>query len=95
MEQRNGDVFAFDHHFNNMFSHAIPAVEDLERLTVIRAWGEDSGLRLSIIIWAIKGEALAVREVTRRGPGFPQPELVPPVAINTRTMIQNYSQNSR
>ena len=37
---------------------------------------QDSGLRLSIIIWATQGDALAVPEVTRRGPGFPQAELV-------------------
>lgn len=30
VEQRNGDVFAFDSHFNNLFSHAIPAVEDFD-----------------------------------------------------------------
>lgn len=64
VEQRNGDVFAFDSTFNNLFSHAIPVAK------------EDSGLRLSIIIWATAGDGLAVPSVTRKGPGFPTPEVV-------------------
>lgn len=64
VEQRNGDVFAFDSTFNNLFSHAIPVAKG------------DSGLRLSIIIWATAGDDLAVPTVTRKGAGFPTPEVV-------------------
>lgn len=44
-------------------------------LSVLPTQG-DSGLRLSIIIWATAGDDLAVPTVTRKGAGFPNPEVV-------------------
>jgi len=58
--QRNGDVFAFDSTFNKDFRHAVPPARRNEK----------SGLRISIIIWAMEGPGLAVPKLARRAPGF-------------------------
>eukprot|EP00437_Effrenium_voratum_P066454 CAMPEP_0181499638 /NCGR_PEP_ID=MMETSP1110-20121109/54770_1 /TAXON_ID=174948 /ORGANISM="Symbiodinium sp., Strain CCMP421" /LENGTH=237 /DNA_ID=CAMNT_0023627847 /DNA_START=20 /DNA_END=730 /DNA_ORIENTATION=- len=65
--QQNGDVFAFDSSFNRLFTHAIPPSED-----------DDTGLRLSIIVWAMEsdGHTLAVPQAVRQGRGFPTKEVV-------------------
>jgi len=65
IKQKNGDVFAFDTFFNDLFTHSIPPSN------------EKDGVRLSIIIWAVEGDgSLAVPTMTRQGRGFPKPEEV-------------------
>ncbi|CAE7292036.1 unnamed protein product, partial [Symbiodinium necroappetens] len=66
IKQKNGDVFAFDTFFNDLFTHSIPPSNE-----------KDDGVRLSIIIWAVEGDgSLAVPTMRRQGRGFPTPEEV-------------------
>lgn len=58
--QNNGDVFAFDRFFNRDFRHAVPP-------------GTGSGLRLSVILWAVEGQSIAVPAMTRGGRGLGLP----------------------
>lgn len=60
VHQKNGDVFAFDETFNRNFRHAIPAARSPEK----------TGLRVSVIIWAMEGQGLAVPSMVRGGPGM-------------------------
>jgi len=61
VRQSNGDVFAFDSTFNKQFSHGIPEASG----------DEETGLRLSVILWAVEGQGLAVPTMKRKGSGFP------------------------
>uniref|UniRef100_A0A7S4Q8D9 Fe2OG dioxygenase domain-containing protein n=1 Tax=Alexandrium monilatum TaxID=311494 RepID=A0A7S4Q8D9_9DINO len=56
--QNNGDVFAFDEPFNRYFRHAVPPGRKKE-----------SGLRLSVILWAVDSEGTAVPAIMREGTG--------------------------
>lgn len=58
--QNNGDVFAFDQPFNKYFRHAVPP-----------ARGQEAGLRVSVILWAVEanGQGSAVPTMVREGTG--------------------------
>lgn len=62
--QENGDVFAFDEPFNNVFKHCVPAA---------RA-GESPGRRISVILWASEQEHLP-RVLRAKRPGMQ--EIIP------------------
>lgn len=57
--QYNGDVFAFDQPFNRYFRHSVPPAPR----------GLDAGLRLSVILWAVEGQGIAIPAMTRGGLG--------------------------
>lgn len=65
--QENGDIFAFDEPFNNLFKHAVPPA----------APGEVKGKRIAVIIWATEQEHVP-RVVRARNPGLR--DIVPTVA---------------
>lgn len=56
--QNNGDVFAFDGPFNKYFRHSVPPARQKE-----------SGLRASVILWAVEGQGTAVPAMMREGTG--------------------------
>ncbi|CAE8662717.1 unnamed protein product, partial [Polarella glacialis] len=57
--QENGDVFAFDEPFNNLFKHGVPAARP----------GTAPGKRISVILWACEQEHVP-RALRAKNPGM-------------------------
>mmetsp|Transcript_19788 Transcript_19788/g.36120 ORF Transcript_19788/g.36120 Transcript_19788/m.36120 type:complete len:630 (+) Transcript_19788:56-1945(+) len=80
--QRNGDIFAFDEPFNNLFKHGVPAGKG----------GLKSGKRLSVIIWANENDSL--NQVVRAGKSV-QRDIIPLEVLWDKWPTLGYGELSR